>query len=120
MPLTTCPRRPTTTVSRNSAGSTTGGTFKAQRDLSAWIGKWRGKYLRLIRALCVETRETWLEDKRYLNMALLAEQKKELLRLAPRCRYRAGQPCAASTAQTESTNYLIIIFAQLDTQLTYE
>lgn len=38
--------------------------------------------LRLIRALCVETHETWLEDARYLNMALLAEQKKELLRLA--------------------------------------
>ena len=38
--------------------------------------------LRLIRALCVETHETWLEDNRYLNMSLLAEQKKELLRLA--------------------------------------
>lgn len=32
--------------------------------------------LRLIRALCVETHETWLEHNRYLNMALLAEQKK--------------------------------------------
>lgn len=38
--------------------------------------------LRLIRALCVETHEAWLEDSRYLNMALLAEQKKELMRLA--------------------------------------
>ena len=38
--------------------------------------------LRLIRALCVETHETWLEDNRYLNMTLLAEQKKEALRLA--------------------------------------
>lgn len=38
--------------------------------------------LRLIRALCVETHETWLEDSRYLNMTLLAEQKKEMLRLA--------------------------------------
>ena len=38
--------------------------------------------LRLIRALCVETHESWLEDNRYLNMMLLAEQKKELLRLA--------------------------------------
>ncbi len=112
---------------------------EAQRDLAAWIGKWTGKYpklvdwveanitetltfyrlprahhkhlkssnmlerlneeikrrtrvvrifpntpscLRLIRALCVETHETWLEDSRYLNMMLLAEQKKELLRLA--------------------------------------
>jgi transposase-like protein len=112
---------------------------EANRDLTAWIGKWAGKYpklvdwvehnigetltfyrlprqhhkhmkstnmlerlneeikrrtrvvrifpntescLRLIRALCVETHETWLEDSRYLNMSLLAEQKKELLRLA--------------------------------------
>lgn len=112
---------------------------EAQRDLAAWIGKWAGKYpklvdwveanivetltfyrlprahhkhlkstnmlerlneeikrrtlavrifpntescLRLIRALCVEIHETWLEDNRYLNMTLLAEQKKELLRLA--------------------------------------
>jgi len=31
--------------------------------------------LRLIRALCVETHEGWLEDNRYLNMTLLAEQK---------------------------------------------
>jgi putative transposase len=38
--------------------------------------------LRLVRALCVETHEAWLEDNRYLNMALLAEQKKELLRMA--------------------------------------
>ena len=112
---------------------------EAQQDLSAWIGKWQGKYpklvdwveaniietltfyrlprahhkhlkstnmlerlneeikrrtlvvrifpntescLRLIRALCIETHETWLEDNRYLNMTFLAEQKKELLRLA--------------------------------------
>lgn len=112
---------------------------EAQRDLAAWIGKWSGKYpklvdwvesnigetltfyrlprphhkylkstnmlerlneeikrrtlvvrifpnaescLRLIRALCVEKHEAWLEDHRYLNMSLLAEQKKELLRLA--------------------------------------
>ncbi len=112
---------------------------EAHRDLAAWIGKWQGKYpklvdwaegnigetltfyrlprahhkhmkstnmlerlneeikrrthvvrifpnvescLRLIRALCIETHETWLEDPRYLNMTLLAEQKKELLRLA--------------------------------------
>ncbi len=38
--------------------------------------------LRLVRALCVETHETWLEDSRYLNMTFLAEQKKELLRKA--------------------------------------
>lgn len=37
--------------------------------------------LRLIRALCVETHEAWLEDNRYLNMSLLAEQKKEALRM---------------------------------------
>ncbi len=112
---------------------------EAHRDLSAWIGKWAGKYpklvdwvesniaetltfyrlprahhkhikstnmlerlneeikrktrvvrifpnvascLRLIRALCVETHENWLENSRYLNMMLLAEHKKEALRLA--------------------------------------
>jgi transposase-like protein len=112
---------------------------EAQQDLAAWIGKWAGKYpklvdwveahigetltfyrlprqhhkhmkstnmlerlneeikrrtrvvrifpntascLRLVRALCVETHEAWLEDNRYLNMNLLVEQKKELLRLA--------------------------------------
>ena len=38
--------------------------------------------LRLIRALCNETHETRLEDSRFLNMALLAEQKKEFLRAA--------------------------------------
>jgi transposase-like protein len=37
--------------------------------------------LRLVRALCVETHETWLEDNRYINMTFLAEQKKELLRM---------------------------------------
>ncbi len=38
--------------------------------------------LRLVRALCAETHETWLEDSRYLNMDLLWEQRKELLRKA--------------------------------------
>ncbi len=38
--------------------------------------------LRLVRALCVETHEAWLEDNRYLNMALLAEQRRERLRAA--------------------------------------
>jgi transposase-like protein len=38
--------------------------------------------LRLVRALCVETHETWLEDSRYLNMSLLAEHRKEVLRMA--------------------------------------
>ncbi len=127
---------------------------EAQRDLAAWIGKWQGKYpklvdwvetnitetltfyrlprahhnhlkstnmlerlneeikrrtrvvriipnvdscLRLIRALCVETHETRLEDNRYLNMSLLAEQKKEALRLAalawpPGCRRGGRSP----------------------------
>jgi putative transposase len=112
---------------------------EAQRDLSAWLSRWQGKYpkrvdrvesqigealtfyrlphahhkhlkstnllerlneetkcriqivrifpnaescLRLIRALCAEIHEAWLEDNRYLNMTLLQEQKKELLRLA--------------------------------------
>jgi transposase-like protein len=34
--------------------------------------------LRLIRALCAETHEGWLEDHRYLNMEFLKEQKKQL------------------------------------------
>ena len=34
--------------------------------------------LRLVRALCAETHEGWLEDHRYLNMEFLKEQKKEL------------------------------------------
>ena len=38
--------------------------------------------LRLIRALCAETHETWLEDNRYINMDLLREQKKQALKLA--------------------------------------
>jgi transposase-like protein len=38
--------------------------------------------LRLIRALCVETHENWLETHRYLNMDYLRELKKEALRKA--------------------------------------
>jgi len=37
--------------------------------------------LRLIRALAVETHENWIEATRYLNMDLLREHKKELLRM---------------------------------------
>jgi putative transposase len=36
--------------------------------------------LRLVRALAVETHENWLEAIRYVNMAHLAEHKKEMLR----------------------------------------
>jgi putative transposase len=36
--------------------------------------------LRLVRALAVEAHENWLEATRYLNMAHLAEHKKEMLR----------------------------------------
>ena len=38
--------------------------------------------LRLVRALCVEIHEAWLEENRYLNMDLLKEHKKEMLRRA--------------------------------------
>ena len=38
--------------------------------------------LRLVRALCVETHEMWLEDNRYLNMELLKEQRRERIRQA--------------------------------------
>jgi len=35
--------------------------------------------LRLIRALCVETHETWLEDSRYLNMMLRGAMSRSVL-----------------------------------------
>jgi len=35
--------------------------------------------LRLTRALCVEAHESWLEDKRYINMDVLWEARKEQL-----------------------------------------
>ena len=38
--------------------------------------------LRLVRALCAEIHEGWLEDHRYLNMDYLKEQKKELMQTA--------------------------------------
>jgi putative transposase len=38
--------------------------------------------LRLVRALCAETREAWLEDNRYINMDLLKEQKKAAMKIA--------------------------------------
>lgn len=39
--------------------------------------------LRLVRALCVETHENWIEAHRYLDMSLLREHKKqELMKLA--------------------------------------
>ena len=37
----------------------------------------RDSCIRLIRALAVETHEGWLEEHRYLNMDLLAEQERE-------------------------------------------
>ena len=38
--------------------------------------------LRLVRALCAETHEAWLEDHRYLNMDYWKEQKKDFIRTA--------------------------------------
>ena len=38
--------------------------------------------LRMTRALCVETHEAWLEDKRYINMDMLWELRKDQLRKA--------------------------------------
>jgi putative transposase len=38
--------------------------------------------LRLIRALCAETHEAWLEDNRYINMDLFKEQKKAAMKIA--------------------------------------
>jgi len=42
----------------------------------------RESCLRLIRALAVETHEDWLEANRYLNMKLLKEHKRELMKEA--------------------------------------
>lgn len=39
--------------------------------------------LRLVRALAVEIHEEWIEGTRYLNMELLREHKKELLKMQP-------------------------------------
>lgn len=112
---------------------------EAKADIAAWIGKWQGRYgklvawvednieetlayyrlplahhknlkstnmlerfneeirrrtrvvrifpneascLRLVRALAVEQHERWQEEHRYLNMAFLAEMKREGLRMA--------------------------------------
>jgi transposase-like protein len=38
--------------------------------------------LRLVRALCAETHEAWLEDNRYINMELHKEQKKATMKIA--------------------------------------
>ena len=38
--------------------------------------------LRLVRALAAEQHEEWQEGNRYMNLTLLLEQKKELLRKA--------------------------------------
>ena len=38
--------------------------------------------LRLVRALCAETHEAWLEDHRYLNMDYWKEQKKDFIQTA--------------------------------------
>ena len=38
--------------------------------------------LRLVRALCAEQHEEWQEGSRYLNMQLLVEHRKEVLRIA--------------------------------------
>ena len=39
--------------------------------------------LRLVRALAVEIHEEWIDGTRYLNMELLREHKKEVLKLQP-------------------------------------
>ena len=53
-----------------------------RRTRTARIFPNAGACLRLVRALCGEIHESWLEDSRYLNMQSLAEQKKEALKLA--------------------------------------
>lgn len=38
--------------------------------------------LRLVRALCAETHEAWLEDNRCINMDLLKERKRAAMKTA--------------------------------------
>jgi putative transposase len=38
--------------------------------------------LHLVRALCAETHEAWLEDNRYINMDLFNEQWKAAMKIA--------------------------------------
>lgn len=49
--------------------------------------------LLLIRALAAEIHENWIEATRYLNMDLLEEHKRELLRRLPR------KPIMATTCE---------------------
>jgi hypothetical protein len=46
---------------------------------TVWLSR---RHLRLVRALCAETHEAWLEDNRYINMDLLKEQKKAAMKIA--------------------------------------
>jgi transposase-like protein len=53
-----------------------------RRTLVVRIFPNRDSCLRLIRALAVETHENWLEANRYINMTLLKEHKRELMKQA--------------------------------------
>lgn len=55
----------------------------------------------------------WLEDNRYLNILLLAEQKNGALRLAARVSPFRAAPSTTTPGQTRSTSYQITS-AQLD------
>ena len=59
--------------------------------------------LRLIRALAVETHEGWLEEHRYLNMDLLVEHKRELLR-----QLEEARPKKTSSGKTSSYRDLLL------------
>ena len=58
-----------------------------RRRLAAWtstgvLQQLQARLIRMVRALCVETHENWLEAHHYLNMDYLRELKKEAMRKA--------------------------------------
>ena len=60
--------------------------------------------LRLVRALCTETHEAWLEGHRYINMDLLAKQQREKrITQAGRLRFSLGRP-SIQCAQLDGHN----------------
>jgi len=59
------------------------GLQATRRGLTACVFNSPASCLWLVRALAVEVHEEWIEDTRYLNMELLREPKKELLKIEP-------------------------------------
>jgi hypothetical protein len=69
----------------------------------------------LIRALCVETHEGWLEDSRYLNMSLLTEHKQSTRRRS----WRAGPDGRAAATATGYVGPFTVAAASEDQSNTW-